>query len=88
VTPLAFVIICLAAARLTRLVTEDIITEPLREWASIKPAWVYDLITCPWCIGFWISLGCVAVWWTSGDRAVWLLAPFAVSYVAGWVNSR
>ncbi len=86
-TPLGFVVVCLAAARLTRLVTEDTITEPLRVWASDRP-FLYELITCPWCIGFWISLGCVAAWWTAGDRAVWLLAPFAVSYVAGWLNSR
>ena len=86
-TPLAFVIICLAAARLTRLVTEDTITEPVRVWASDKP-FVYELVTCPWCIGFWISLGCVAVWWTTSDRAVWLLAPFAVSHVAGWLNTQ
>ena len=84
-TPLAFLIVCLAAARLTRLVTDDTITEPLRVWASDRRV-LYELVTCPWCIGFWISLGCVAVWWTTGDRAVWLLAPFAVSYVAGWAN--
>lgn len=86
-TPLAFVIVCLATARLTRLVTDDTITEPLRVWASDKPL-LYGLITCPYCIGFWISLVTVAVWWTAGDRTVWLLAPFAVSHVAGWVNSR
>ena len=85
-TPLAFVIVSLAAARLTRLVTEDTILEPLREWATIHEL-VYELVTCPWCIGFWISLGTVAVWWLAGDTAVWLLAPFAVSYVAGRLNT-
>lgn len=86
-TSLAFVIVALAAARLTRLVTEDTITEPLRVWASSRP-FVYELVTCPWCIGFWISLATVGVWWTVGDRAVWLLAPFAVSHIVGWANTR
>lgn len=86
-TPLAFVIVSLAAARLTRLVTEDTITEPLRVWASNKP-FLYELVTCPWCIGFHISVACVAVWWTAGQTAVWFLAPFAVSHVVGWLNSR
>jgi hypothetical protein len=86
-TPLAFVIVSLAAARLTRLVTDDTITEPLRVWASDKP-FVYELVTCPWCIGFHISVACVSVWWLAGDKGVWVLAWFAVSYVAGWLNSR
>ena len=84
-SPLGFVVVCLAAARITRLVTDDTITEPLRVWASDK-RFVYGLITCPWCIGFWISLVIVAVWWTTGPRTEWLLAPFAVSYVAGRLN--
>ena len=86
-TWLAFVIITLAAARVTRLVTTDSITEPLRERLTRWPL-AYELVTCPWCIGFWISLAWVAVWWTADGRAVWLAAPFAVSYLVGWTEQR
>lgn len=51
----------LAGHRLTRLVTEDVITSPLREKAFAKKAptedsWTY-LLTCPWCASMWIGLG-------------------------------
>ncbi len=65
---MTFLIDVLAAFRLTRLVTEDAITEGLRERvmaeAYRKPggvgAKVHKLVECPWCAGFWISAGVVA----------------------------
>lgn len=63
----------LAAYRLTRLVTEDTITKPLRDEivdrGSTVPGfagtgqpgrgWRYaaKLVECPWCAGFWIACG-------------------------------
>ena len=86
-TPLTLLVVALAAARTTRLITTDTITEWLRVRLSDRPFW-YELVTCPWCIGFWISLGWVLVWWTVDGRAVWLALPFAVSYVVGWLETR
>lgn len=70
-----------AAARMTRLVTTDVITIPLRKAVIIRSrergsrffAFVEAWQRCPWCVGLWISVGTFAValaaWLTGG---LWL----------------
>ena len=52
--------------------------QPHRLWP-----WVYELVTCYWCIGFWISLAAAVVWrhWPDGTELA--LLPFAISAVVG-----
>jgi hypothetical protein len=83
VTALGFVIVCLAAARITRIITLDTIGQPIRDWAEQKHHLLDELVSCPWCIGFHISVLCVVAWWLAPDVALWLLAPFAVSHIVG-----
>lgn len=54
----------LATHRLVKLVTDDVITAPLREkifekYPPQEDSWSYAL-TCPWCAGIWIAAGVVA----------------------------
>jgi hypothetical protein len=64
-------------ARLTRLVTADSITEPVREWIATRAkrenprlwAKLDDLVQCPWCVSVWVSF----------PTALALVGP------AGWV---
>lgn len=87
---LALVIGGLATARLTRLITTDEITSPLR-----RVAWKIDpnlrhvgyLITCPYCVGVWAAalswllLTLAYVW--SGSVAGWLLlSPVMIGAIA------
>jgi hypothetical protein len=47
-----------AAARLTRFITRDTLTKPLREWVEDRygeDSLPDEFIGCPWCVGFWIS---------------------------------
>lgn len=60
-------------------------------WVPESPHWFGDLITCPWCAGFWIaSLVTVGLWATGAlvlAWPVWLLLPWAFSQVAGLLAS-
>lgn len=57
------------------------------------PTWrykIYELLSCTWCFGFWVSLATywvylwVAPWnWTRGD---WLLA-LAITGIAGFLHA-
>lgn len=86
-TILSFAIAVLAAARITRLVTTDSITmigraHVLAKWG--KDSWQFKLITCPWCIGFWISsaiIVSVGLWPTKVLLIV--LGCFAASHIVG-----
>lgn len=93
-----FLIVALAAYRMTRLVTLDKITGPIRIWVAGVPEgeeirswprrWLFALLGCSWCAGFWISGGAVllAQEWTSMPLPVaqW----FACSTIVGLIGSR
>jgi hypothetical protein len=54
-------------------------------WTSLRSHWIGDLIECPWCLGFWVSLigvGSLVLW---GDELWWqiLAASFAISALVG-----
>ncbi len=98
-SPLELVLIVGLAARLTRLVVVDAIASRFRDWIrwigeQIGDArglvWADDLVTCPFCVGFWISAAVVASWATVGHTGVWRLvaAAFTLSYAAGHLVGR
>lgn len=81
-----------ATARLTRLVTSDVITERLRlrvvnagrHRVGLSDK-ILHFITCPWCVSMWIAAPvAVAFLWAGGSY--WFLAPALVltlSHVTG-----
>jgi Protein of unknown function (DUF1360) len=58
-TTVTFVILALAAYRMTHLITTDAIADNFRHkvWSKYPPMTrIGYLITCNWCTGFWVSL--------------------------------
>lgn len=59
ITVLTFIILALAAYRLTHVITTDAIADGFREWVWSKyppETKIGYLITCNWCTGFWVSV--------------------------------
>jgi len=97
----AFVVLVLATARLTRLICRDDITAPLRLAIDRKlgeNSFVSRLIWCHWCVAVWVSLGAssfaMQALYTFGlispKAAVlsWLLLIPANAYAAAWVIDK
>lgn len=89
-------IYALAVSRITGLITQDAITEPLRDrligWLDNRPATlgsaIATLVTCPWCAGMWVSLVAAPIVWWVGDSP-WLLIPalaLAFSQITGMTS--
>lgn len=69
----------LATCRITRLITEDTLTKPIRDHVAARATprpgrrvprawrWADKLLTCAWCSGFWVSVATVG-----GYFACWL----------------
>lgn len=59
ITTVNFVILALAAYRMTHLITTDAIADGFRTWVWLKfppMTKIGYLITCNWCTGFWVSI--------------------------------
>lgn len=95
---LVLVVLVLAVARVSRLVTTDQITLPLRTWVVNK--WGEDgkaayLIFCPWCVSIWVSglftpVTFLVAHAPSWGQTVWLafLTLLAVSHATGLIASK
>lgn len=70
-TAVEYLILSLAAARITQFFVWDELSTPIRAkldlWHVIKPQsrtrkFFLDLFSCPLCLGFWVSGATLAVW--------------------------
>jgi hypothetical protein len=91
VSALTFVLLALAAYRVTRLVVLDDLTRPLRlsieerhpAAASLapgpapRPYWLVVLVNCPWCVGAWVCLAGALLLRALGLIDTWSLVVLA-----------
>lgn len=87
-SPLVVVLTLGLAARITRVLTVDRISYPIRQrivvWLG-PDNWFAYLVTCPWCLGLWVSAGVGAAAYFYADTRWWLCVALAgtASYVTG-----
>jgi hypothetical protein len=69
----------LAAARMSRLIAEDVLTLPLRRATLNRfgtSAWISKLILCaPWCLSMWFSILLPVVYYW---HPIWFLAVLSI----------
>jgi hypothetical protein len=89
-TLVEFLVLGLATYRLTRLITTDNITEPIREriWDRYPPqsSKLGYLITCDWCSSIWVA-SIVIPSAMIIPVLVYVYAVFAVSAIAGLLTA-
>ena len=87
IPPFVFLLAVLATMRLTRLVTTDSITMPIRVQIVAKfgeTHWMSRLLSCSWCIGFWIGAAVVSTtWFWHNTYELLTVAIFAASQIVG-----
>lgn len=86
-----FIVLALAAYRLTRVIVEDTVAEWLREavWKRYDPSTAIGyLFTCYWCMGFWVSSLVVLAYIIVPVPTMVISAIFAVSAVVGIIAAR
>lgn len=90
---MTLILTLLAVVRVTRLITSDYLTEPLRVRA-IKGleghARLQYLLVCSWCASVWVGVAGAAAWFAWGDTRAYtaVCAGLAASYAAGFLASR
>jgi Protein of unknown function (DUF1360) len=93
ISPWLTVIAVLATARITRLITRDSITQPIRTAAVNRvgiDSRIAELIQCDWCTGMWASAAVMGAAWAWGEHW-WVQVPLlilAAAHVVGWLATR
>jgi len=90
ITSLTFVILALAAFRLTHLVTTDAIADGFRTkvWKKFPPSTkIGYLITCNWCTGFWVSIFLVIFYLVLPVAALVVSLILAISASIGLISA-
>jgi hypothetical protein len=91
ITLLQFVLLGLATYRVTRLITRDMVTAPLRNafWKKFPPESSYlgYLSTCEWCFSFWIGSGFVISAIIIPSVTYIVATVYAVSAIAGLLTA-
>lgn len=85
-----FALMSAASYRLWRLVGYDDITGPARERLDASHptrSKIYDMVTCPWCLGSWIAFGVVAVTAQVTSVAWPVLQGLAAALAVGWLGT-
>jgi hypothetical protein len=85
---LLLVLMAGTSARVTRLLTADAFP-PIaraRSWVAARGDWQEYLVSCPWCIGVWISAAVTGLAEAHYGLPAPLLVWGALAYVTGWVN--
>lgn len=96
-----FLLLALAAFRVFRLVSEDTVFDRPRAYLLGYRGWqegeklpdTYrakwgEWITCPWCAGFWVSLGFWVAWQMWPHATTVAAVPLAVSAVLALVSKN
>lgn len=99
-----FLLLSLAVFRVYRLIAEDTILDRPRRWllrlgdwqdgdgednipAEYRDKWGL-FITCPWCLGFWLSVVTWVAWLLFPTETVWLAVPWALSAAVALINKN
>jgi hypothetical protein len=87
----SFIILCLAAYRVTHFIVADTLFEPVRNavWKRFPPSTkIGYLFTCYWCTGFWVALFTVFFAYLLPDFTFVVSLVLAISAIIGIIATR
>jgi hypothetical protein len=84
-------VLVLAVFRVTRFVVKDYLFASVRDWVwdrfppeSTKTGY---FITCPWCVGFWLSLVLYTCYTIMPLQTLWVAFVLSLSALSGWLSA-
>lgn len=93
-----FLLLALAACRLTRLAGWDVfpLAITVRDWVvgryepDMRPRreWLDHMLACPFCVGWWISLGLYGLWLAAPTVTLYMAVPLALSGTVGLISKN
>lgn len=53
-----------------------------------RPEWLDQLLSCPWCLGWWVSLATAFAWWWVPTVTLAVALPLALSAAVGLIAKQ
>lgn len=50
-----------------------------------RPEWIDQLLSCPWCLGWWVCLATAGSWWAWPTTTLAVALPLALSAAVGLI---
>jgi hypothetical protein len=86
-----YIVLALAAFRVTRVITTDTVFETIRDriWNRFPPTTKFGyLLTCNWCTGFWVSIGFVGLYLLVPTIVFVVSLVLSISAIVGLLSDR
>ena len=74
-------------ASISFTVSESKIFQPLRDWCNKKSIFIGSILTCGYCLGFWVAFALVAIYRPKLFELLWLLDYFLTALVIAWLSA-
>jgi hypothetical protein len=91
ISPFSFLLLALAAYRVTHLIALDDLIDRPREWFVRRvggpETMLGSLVTCPTCTGVWVSAAVLLAWFHGGRVAFYIVAGAAVAGAVSLLSS-
>ena len=81
------VLLSVATACLAFTVSETALFAPLREAVKARSVWLGKLLSCGYCLGWWVALILVAIYQPRLLQRWWLLDYFLTAAVVAWLSA-
>lgn len=53
-----------------------------------RPEWLDQLLSCPWCLGWWVTLATAFAWWAAPTVTLAVALPLALSAAVGLIAKQ
>ena len=75
----------LAVASIAFTISETKLFEPVRKWFDKKSKFIYSLLSCGYCLGYWLSFILTAIYNPKIFNLYWPIDYFLTAIVIAWL---
>ena len=83
---LAALFLSFVTASVSFTVAETKLFKPLREWLLSKNSFLGELLSCGYCLGYWVAFGITAIYKPKLFDLWWTLDYFLTALVVAWLS--
>jgi len=81
------ILLSLVNASISFTIAESKIFQPFREWSKKRNTFIGSILSCGYCLGFWVAFVLVILYRPKLFQLWWLLDYFLTALVIAWLSA-